>query len=81
MYLFSVMHREIGFPYIVRVQTTYPDVIAMNEDRGVIRIELEVLASHFDHDPSGCDLIVCWENNLDPKPVDWPEIIALKDLT
>ena len=79
--MFSVMHREIGFPYIVKIQTKYPDVIAMNQDRESKRIELEVFASQFDHDPSGCDLIVCWENNLDPKPDDWPEVVALKDLT
>jgi hypothetical protein len=29
-----------------------------------VRIEFEMYASNFDHDPKKCDLIVCWEDNL-----------------
>jgi hypothetical protein len=52
----------------------------MDKDRKNIRIELEVLTSQFDHDPKGCDIIICWENDVDHKPEGWKEIIALKDL-
>jgi hypothetical protein len=79
MYLFSVLHREIGFPYIVAMGQPYPDVIALNSEGETKRIEIELLAGQFDHDPKGCDYIVCWENTIEEKPADYPEIIALKD--
>jgi len=79
MFLFSKMHEKIGFPYILKIQTAYPDVEALDEDRTVKKIEIETFASQFDHDLKGCDFIVCWENDLETVPEDWPEIIQLKD--
>jgi hypothetical protein len=79
MFLFSKMHEKIGFPYITKIQAAYPDVLALDSDRTIKRIEIETFASQFDHDPKGCDFIVCWENDLEPVPEDWPEIIQLKD--
>jgi hypothetical protein len=79
LYLFSVLHKQIGFPYITAIQTGYPDVTVINDKGETKRLELEVLASQFDHDPRGCDYIVCWENDIEEKPADYPEIIALKD--
>lgn len=79
MFLFSKMHEKIGFPYITKIQGAYPDVFALDNDRTVKRIEIETFASQFDHDPKGCDFIVCWENDLETVPEDWPEIIQLKD--
>ena len=79
MFLFSKMHEKIGFPYILKIQTAYPDVEALDEDRTVKKIEIETFASQFDHDPKGCDFIVCWENDLETVPEDWPEIIQLED--
>ena len=79
MFLFSKMHEKIGFPYITQIQTAYPDVLAIDSDRKVRRIEIENFASQFDHDPKGCDYIVCWENDLETVQEGWPEIIQLKD--
>lgn len=80
MFLFSKMHEKIGFPYITKIHTAYPDVLALDNDRTVKRIEIETFASQFEgHDPKGCDFIVCWENDLETVPEDWPEIIQLKD--
>ena len=79
MFLFSKIHEKIGFPYITKIQAAYPDVFALDNDRTVKRVEIETFASQFDHDPKGCDFIVCWENDLETVPEDWPEIIPLKD--
>jgi hypothetical protein len=79
MFLFSKIHEKIGFPYITKIQGAYPDVYALDNDRTIKRIEIETFASQFDHDPRGCDFIVCWENDLETVPEDWPEIIQLKD--
>jgi len=77
--LFAKMHSEIGFPYITRAQIAYPDIFVLDKDRNIKGIEIEVVASQFDHDPTKCDVIVCWENDLDAVPDNWPEIIQLKD--
>jgi len=79
MYLFSVLHRDIGFPYIVSMGQPYPDIIAINDKGEIKRIEIELLSGQFDHPPEGCDYIVCWENTLEETPANFPEIIALKD--
>ena len=57
----SVLHKDIGFPYIVQMGIACPDLIAINEKGETKKIEIELFASHFDHDPKGCDYIVCWE--------------------
>ena len=79
LYLFAVLHREIGFPYLTLIQKEYPDVIAIDNKGQTKRIEIELYASQFDHDPLGCDYIVCWENDKEERPAKYPEIIALKD--
>lgn len=79
LYLFSVLHRQIGFPDVVSIQTEFPDVTAINAKGEIKKIELEVFASQFNHDPKGCDYVVCWENDFSQKPQDYLEIIALKD--
>jgi hypothetical protein len=80
MFLFSKLHEKIGFPYITKIQATYPDVFALDNDRMIKRIEIETYASQFEgHDPKSCDFIVCWENDLEEDRKGWPEIIQLKD--
>lgn len=82
VYLFSSLHKELGFPYIVKLRQEFPDVIAMDKDRNNVKIEIEVFASDFvnhKHDVNGCDFIVCWENDLIDVPEKFPEIISLKD--
>ncbi len=77
--LFSKLHVELGFPMIVEVQTLFPDVIAEDLNGKETKIELELLASNFDHDPKGCDYIVCWENDLDEETLkNLPKVISLK---
>lgn len=84
VFLFSKLHKDLGFPYILRFQEKFPDVIVLDKDRQQKRIEIEVYASDFKehgHDPKGCDYIVCWKNNLrdTEMPEDFPEIISLSD--
>lgn len=79
VFLFAKLHDKVGFPYIKQVQSAYPDVCALDRDGKERKIEIEVLASQFDHQPKGCDTIVCWENDLETTPKDWPEIIQLRD--
>jgi len=81
VYLFAVFHRELGFPYIIKIRNEFPDAWVMDKNRNVKRIEFEVRASDFvqhKHDKKGCDFIVCWENDLENNE-DLPSIIALKD--
>ena len=39
-----------------------------------MRIEFEFVSSRFDHDPSGCDLVVCWEDDWKGCPVEGLEL-------
>ena len=79
MYLFSILHREIGFPYIVSIGTEYPDVTAIDDKGETKKLEIEVYATQFNHDPKGCNFIICWENDMKEARKNYPEIIALKD--
>lgn len=83
LYLFSRHHRKLGFTYIKRIQQDFPDVIALDDRADEKRIELELFASEFEshrHPPQGCDFIVCWENDKQNPPSNWPRIIALKEI-
>ena len=83
VYLFSKFHKELGFPYIVKLREEFPDIIAIDENRNIVRIEIEVFASDFinhKHNAKECDFIVCWENDLIDVPDVFPEIISLKDV-
>ena len=66
--LFGILHRELGFPYIIKVSASeYPDAIIVNKRGEVKRIEFEYIASNFrqhGHDPNKCDYIVCWIDDL-----------------
>jgi hypothetical protein len=79
IFIFSKLHTKMGFPYIIKIQQAYPDILALDENRELKRIEIELYASEFNHDPRGCDYIVCWENDMREKPEDWPEVLQLKD--
>ncbi|HSV32259.1 MAG TPA: hypothetical protein VLH40_09610 [Atribacteraceae bacterium] len=82
VYLFSVLHRDLGFPYVLKLQTAFPDCVVINKNRETKTIEFEVIASdfiHHGHPKEGCDFIVCWENDLDEPVEGMPEIISLKD--
>jgi hypothetical protein len=81
VYLFSVLHRDLDLPYIITLRSEFPDAVVMDKKRNIRTIEFEVRASSFiqhGHDKSGCDLIVCWENDLESEE-ELPQIIELKD--
>lgn len=74
--LFSQQAEEAGFE-IVSIQHRFPDAIIKHKGEEY-RAEFEFKASNFiahKHDPRGCDLIICWE---DDSPLDFPlPILAL----
>lgn len=85
VFLFGMVSYEIGF-IVEAVHAAYPDCEAKrcvdrrNERWQRVRIEFEFYSSNFrdhGHDPSGCDVIVCWEH-------DWPdcplEVVELRRL-
>jgi len=81
VFLFGMVFFELGF-IIEAVRTSYPDCEAkrrVKRRRGFgwerVRIEFEYCSRNFDHDPSGCDVIVCWEDNWPECPL---EVIELK---
>jgi hypothetical protein len=81
VYLFSIFHRDLGFPYIIKIRNEFPDAIVMDDKKDYKRIEFEVRASDFiqhKHDKKGCDFIICWENDLE-REEGLPQIISLKD--
>jgi hypothetical protein len=84
IYLFSILHRELGFPYIVHLSDSYPDAIVVDDQKNQVKIEFELTASSFiahGHPPNEADYIVCWENDLTEEqiPAKFPKIIAIKD--
>ena len=83
VFLFSKLHEKLGFPTIIKIQTKFPDVQALDSKRNVAKIELEISASNFlehNHPPSGCDYVICWENDLGDQ---WPhpkvKVLQLRD--
>jgi hypothetical protein len=72
VFLFGMIAKELGF-LVEAVQVGYPDCEAKRQvgrgqwQRVLIEFEYESrsFAEH-GHDPTGCDVIVCWRHN-------WPE--------
>jgi hypothetical protein len=81
--LFFMYHDRLGFPYIVKASSRFPDVKAIDENGEPASIELEYKASDFiahSHPPEDCDCVVCWENDLKEASIGgFPRIISLKD--
>ncbi|MDD3632353.1 MAG: winged helix-turn-helix domain-containing protein [Candidatus Syntrophosphaera sp.] len=82
IFLFSKIHDKLEIN-IEAIQATFPDAIGRRkttkgwED---VWIEFEYKSSHFKihkHDPSECDLIVCWEHDWKECPID---VIELKSV-
>lgn len=67
--LFAQYSQGLGY-VIMEIQAAFPDALVYEIATGkMLRVELEFRAKNFKlhgHDPQGCDLVVCWENN-------WPE--------
>mgnify|MGYP001618212905 CR=1 FL=1 len=86
VFLFGRILEDLNM-YIEEVRTKYPDCIARRyTGKGweKVYIEFEYLSSNFiqhEHDPKECDVIVCWEDDLeekDKKKLEGIEIIELK---
>jgi hypothetical protein len=72
LYLFGTVSEKLGF-VVTLIQGAFPDCLALrlvDVDRWQpVRIEFEYESRNFLrhlHDPSQCDIIVCWKHN-------WPE--------
>jgi hypothetical protein len=81
VFLFGAMAERLGF-VVLRIQTEFPDCEAMRVVEGnrmqPVRIEFEFESRNFlrhAHEPTGCDLIVCWEHNWPESPL---EVVELK---
>jgi hypothetical protein len=79
--LFGAMAGQLGF-MVLRIQTEFPDCEAIRliapGRYQLVKIEFEYESRNFlkhNHDPEGCDLIVCWEHNWRECPV---EVVELK---
>jgi hypothetical protein len=79
--LFGAMAASLGF-LILKVQSEFPDCEALRvagKDRNKpVKIEFELESRNFlrhMHDPTKCDIIVCWEHNWPECPL---EVIELK---
>jgi len=81
VFIFGKVIEDLNM-YIEEIKTGFPDCVGRRfTGRGweKVFIEFEYKSSHFqehEHDPSKCDIIVCWEH-------DWPEcpieVIELRD--
>jgi hypothetical protein len=57
---------------IVHLQTAFPDAVIENGQGKQLIAEFEHKARNFGyhgHDPTGCDLIICWRNNWPDAPL------------
>lgn len=74
--VYFAMHAEkYGFT-ILSVQTQFPDAL-IEKDGKQYKVEFEYLASNFlahQHDPTECDLVICWTNDTPDIPLP---VIAL----
>ena len=73
--LFAMLAVQLGFQ-IERVQTEFPDVVAVREVQPGkwqrVNIEVEFNSRNFvahGHPMNGCDVIVCWRHNWEECPV------------
>lgn len=68
---------------IYRMQKDFPDAIFYDtRQKKEIRVEFEYLASSFNHNKEGCDMIICWEKDLSDADIRRLnlQILSLKDI-
>jgi hypothetical protein len=82
--LFGMVSKALGFESIQRVAPDFPDCEALRRVRGgqLQRrlIEFEYKSREFNHDPKGCDIIVCWEHNWKECPSSLEVIELSKEI-
>lgn len=85
VYLFGMISHELGY-MIESIRTEYPDCEGKRcFDKKAnqwehIKIEFEYKSSNFkehNHNPDGCDVIVCWINDWQDSPVEILELRAV----
>jgi hypothetical protein len=83
VYAFGRMAEKLGFE-VERIQAAFPDCEAMREVAPGkwqrVKIEFEYASRNFlehQHDPKGCDIIVCWVHNW----AECPEHIEVIELS
>lgn len=77
--LFGIQALKVGWE-IKEIQQSFPDAIIEKNGKEYV-VEFEYRASNFiahKHDPCGCDLIICWENDLNNE-IDLPIIELCND--
>lgn len=88
VFLFGRILEDLNM-YIEEVRTKYPDCVARRyTGKGweKVYIEFEYTSNNFiqhEHDPTLCDIIVCWKDDLsqeDKKKLEGIEIIELKSI-
>ncbi len=84
--IFSRVHEKLGFKYITRLKTSYPDAEVEDDQGNIKKIEFEFNSSSFKtHEELAelCDIIVCWHDDLNEQ---WKqkyadiEIISFEDI-
>jgi hypothetical protein len=87
VYLFGMVSFELGF-IVEAVQTGFPDCEAkrcIDQKKGIwqrVLIEFEYKSGNFrdhGHDPSKCNVIVCWEHNWQECPIEVLELRSIID--
>ena len=84
IFLFGKIHQELGIN-VEAIQSAFPDAKGRRKVRKGwedVWIEFEYKSSDFkvhDHDPKGCDIIVCWEHDWKECPPSL-EVIELKSV-
>lgn len=61
---------------ILAIQSAYPDALVLKDGKEW-RVEFEFLSSNFvshAHDPTKCDMIVCWQNDDEKNPMPTIEL-------
>lgn len=81
--LFAALCHDLNF-MIEGIRSGFPDALLRRKNQkgnwSSCRAEFEFRSSNFNlhkHDPKGCDLIICWENDWKGCPL---EVIALKEI-
>ena len=86
VYLFGLAQGHLPFPFVVNViRPAFPDCEGVDPTTGrPITIEFERRSRHFGahrHPESGCDYIVCWEDDWKDAPAAVRnKIVSLKDI-